>query len=403
MTSQTKHRLVNAVRIVVCVAGLFYIGWQITWHDYVRDRSEPVKGRTAPRFRLIAEYPDHVVVAKPDGSHRDIPRSQLGPNDIERGLPSMLHYMSGWLTVLAAVLFIPVLMICSFRFVVVMATQGVRLSVWEAIKITYAGAFLNFAMPGSTGGDLYRAYCVTRHTHRKTEAATAVFIDRVIGLSSLMILGGAMSVVGWAWRLNIGWAARIIGGILVAMVIGAALFFSHTFRRLIRYEKILQRLPLSHQFQRVDQAFFVLSRQKRKVGVAVVLTVVLQLFAIASFIIVAMALGMRTDSLPPYLVYLPLGIVVRAIPISIQGAGPMDWCFQRFFVDAGLGTPQQVQVLAVAVRLLDLLWAIPGVLVLITGRELPPKNFAAESDDKSLSDGSLQPPSESATPSELKL
>jgi glycosyltransferase 2 family protein len=387
MTPQTKHRLTNAVRIAVCIGGLIYIGWQITWHDYVRVRAEQGKAKTAPRYRLVAEYDDHVTVLAADGRQRSIPRSELGPVDIERGLPSMLRRMSGWLTGLAAACYLPVLFICSLRFIVVMSIQGVRLSVWEAVKITYAGAFLNFAMPGSTGGDLYRAYCVARRTDRKTEAATAVFIDRVIGLSSMMMLGGAMSLVGWAIHLEIGWAARAIGLMLVLMIVGAGLFFSQTFRRLIRYDRILQRLPLSHQFQRIDQAFFVLSHHKRKVALSLLLTVILQLFAMVALVIVAAALGMKTDSLPAYLVYLPLGMVVRAIPVSIQGAGPMDWCFQRFFVDSALGTPQQVQVLAVAVRLFDLLWAIPGVLVLLTGTELPPKDYATESDeDKSLSD-----------------
>ena len=52
-----------------------------------------------------------------------------------------------------------------------------------------------------------------------------------------------------------------------------------------------------------------------------------------------------------------------------------------FFVGGGLGNPSQVQILALAVRLLDLFWALPGILVLLTGRELPPKDFATDSDD----------------------
>lgn len=394
MSPNSKRRLINALRIVVCIGGLIYIGWHIPWHDYVRLRPEPGSTKSAQRCRLVAEHDDHVTIRTPEGADRDVPRSRLGQMDIERGLPSMFRDMSAGLTLLAAVFFIPVLMLCSLRFVVVLATQGVRLSIWEGVKITYAGAFLNFAMPGSTGGDLYRMYCVARRTDRKTEAATAVFIDRIIGLSSLMIMGGVMSLLGWAMKLNIGWAARAIGAILVMMVIGAGLFFSRTFRRLIRYDKILQRLPFSHQLQRIDQAFFVLSSQKRRVAVGLLFTVVLQLFALVALIFIARALGMKTDPFAPYLVYLPLGMVVRAIPVSIQGAGPMDWCYQRFFVDSGLGTPPQVQVLAVAVRLLDLLWAIPGVLVLLTGGELPPKDFAEEPESvKPVQDSVLSPKS----------
>ncbi len=386
MTAKVKQHLMNGVRIVVCVAGLFYIGYQITWSDYVRITDPAAPHAKAVRCPLVAEYEDRVSYRTPDGRVQDISKDKLDPKiGIERGLPTMIRHMDGRMTLLAALTFIPVLMICSVRFVVIMATQGIHLSIWEGIKITYAGAFLNFAMPGATGGDLYRAYCATRHTHRKTEAVTAVFIDRVIGLGSLMIIGGFMSLVGWAFRLNIGWAARAIGALLLVMIVGGTLYFSRTFRRLIRYERILQRLPLSHQLQRVDQAIFTLSNQKRRVVIAALLTATLQMTALVSLVLVAKALGMRTDSITPYLVYLPLGMVVRAIPVSIQGAGPMDYCYQRFFVDSLMGTPQQVQVLALAVRLLDLLWAIPGVLVLLTGKELPPKDFLDESDSSATS------------------
>lgn len=338
MSPRAKQYLFNGIRIAVCAFGIYYIVRQLAGED----------------------------------------------------VHTSLGQMSTGLTIAAVVAFAPVLMICSFRFVVVMATQGVHLSVWEAIKLTYAGAFLNFAMPGATGGDLYKAYCVTRVTQRKTEAVTAVFVDRAIGLSSLMIIGGVMSLVGWALRLEVGWAARAIGGILVALIVGAGLFFSHRFRKLIRYEKIISRLPLSHQFQRIDQALFVLRSHKRKVAAALGLTVGLQVVAMISLTLVAAALTMNTESLVPYFVYIPLGMVIRAIPISIQGIGPMDGVYKLFFVDSGLGTALQVQILALSVRLLDLFWAIPGVLVLLTGRELPPKDFGDEgSDGNSISNSGL--------------
>jgi len=340
MSPRLKRYLFSGLRIAVCACGVYYIARQLT-----------------------------------------------GEN-----LPGLLSQMDGWLALAAVVIYAPVLLICGLRLVVLMAIQDIRLTAWEAIKITYAGGFLNFAMPGATGGDVYKAYCAARCTDRKTEAVMAVFLDRVIGLGSLMLIGGVMSMVGWALQLNIGWAARAIGALLVAMIVGASLFFSHRVRALIRYEEILKRLPFSHQLQRIDQAVFILRRQKRKVAIAAGLTIALQSFAMVALMFVAAALGMKMDSPVPYLVYFPLGMVIRSIPISIQGIGPMDGCYELFFVGGGLGTAAQTQVLALAVRLLDLLWAIPGILVLLTGRELPPKDFADdESDSKPILDNELRP------------
>ncbi len=328
--SRARKYIFNGIRFGVCAAGICYIAWSLSGED----------------------------------------------------LGERLARMDPGLTVAAVLIFAPVLMICSARLVVVMATQEIHLSIWQGIKLTYAGGFLNFAMPGATGGDLYKAYCVTRWTHKKTEAVTAVFLDRVIGLGSLMMIGGIMSVVGWSLRLEIGWAAEAVGGILLVMIVGACLFFSHWVRDLIRYEKILRRLPLSHQLQRIDQAVFTLRKQKRKVAAALGLTVLLQLVAMVSLMFVAAALDMNTSSWVPYFVYFSLGMVIRSIPISIQGFGTMDVCYKLFFVGGGLGAEWQALVLALSVRLLDLAWAlVPGILVLLTGGELPPKDFGEEADN----------------------
>ncbi|MBN1347613.1 MAG: flippase-like domain-containing protein [Phycisphaerae bacterium] len=329
MAPRAKSLLFNGIRITVCAFGAYYIYLQLTSGD----------------------------------------------------VTTSLSQMDARLVIAAALIWSPIYLICSWRLKVVMGTQDIHMTFWEAVKLTYAGSFLNFAMPGSTGGDLYKAYCITRLTHKKTEAVAAVFLDRVIGLSSLVVIGGLMSVVGWAVGLDIGWAARVIGGLLLAMIVGAGLFFSHTVRGLIRYDKILERLPFGNQLRRIDGAVFILRAQKRKVAKALGLTILLQLLAIIALIAVAKSLRMNTDSSVPYLVYLPLGFVIRAVPISIQGIGPMDGCFKLFFVDSGLGDQAKVQILALAVRLLDLVWALPGALVLLTGRELPPKDFGQQVED----------------------
>lgn len=326
MTPRTKSLLFNAVRIGVCALGVWFIYRQLTGAD----------------------------------------------------LTNALKQMDLRWVVLATIIWAPIYLICSLRLVVMMATQGVKIGLWEAVKLTYAGGFLNFAMPGATGGDVYKAYCVTRGTDRKTEAVMAVFLDRVVGLTSLVLIGGVMSVLGWALRLDVGWAAQVIGGLLVAIIVGSGLFFSRRVRALIRYEKLLSLLPFSDQIRRIDQAVFILRSQKRKVATALLLTFGLQMIAIVALIMVAVALGMKTDNVVPYFIYLPLGMVIRAVPISIQGIGPMDGCYKLFFVDTGLGTNVQVQILALSVRLFDLIWALPGGLVILTGREMPPKEFAED-------------------------
>ena len=76
----------------------------------------------------------------------------------------------------------------SIRFKWMVRAQEIELSTWEAMKLVYAGNFLNFVALGSTGGDVFKAYYVSTHTPRKTEAVTTVVLDRAVGMVGIVVI-----------------------------------------------------------------------------------------------------------------------------------------------------------------------------------------------------------------------
>ena len=119
---------------------------------------------------------------------------------------------------------------CAIRLVCMLGVQQVKLSLWNAIKLTFAGNFFNFALPGTTGGDLIKAYYITRFTHRKTEAVATVFLDRAVGLLGLVLLAGVMIVFTRdpSQFAELGWS---MAGICLILAIGAIVVFSSRIRR----------------------------------------------------------------------------------------------------------------------------------------------------------------------------
>ena len=57
-------------------------------------------------------------------------------------------------------------------------------------------------------------------------------------------------------------------------------------------------------------------------------------------------------------------------PISYQGGGTMDGALQIFFQGV-YGNYSQILFVGFAIRILQLLWSLPGVLVPITGSHRP--------------------------------
>src|ERR1017187_9966737 len=79
------------------------------------------------------------------------------------------------------------------RWRLVLEAQGLELSLARATRISLVAQFFNSFLLGSTGGDLIKAYYAARETHhKKTEAVTTVFVDRLVGLWSMLLFAGLM-------------------------------------------------------------------------------------------------------------------------------------------------------------------------------------------------------------------
>ena len=366
---------------MVCVVALAWVLWGVTWHD----SATTADGR---EHRLLGQT-DTAVTLLMDGGEHDVALDELARNDedqpkISYGLRSVWQKCNKSILLLCAVLFFPVTPIQSLRFQWMLKAQGIHITWWESMKFCYAGNFFNFATPlGTTGGDVVRAYYVSLHTEHKTEAVVTVFLDRVVGLVSLVLIGlVAMLLKPDDERLRqlSYWAY----GVLVLLALGAAVVMSRRIRTVVRPGRFLDRLPMAHQLRRIDKATMRMRERKGLVLACLVLTFVLQIVALASFVVAAKALHMKWSlgTLNAYFAYISGGLVVAAIPISPMGLGTMEAAFKQFFLGT-YGNLSQVLYLAMAVRLVQLLWALPGMLVPLMGAHLPPPEKLAQFKEES--------------------
>ncbi len=83
--------------------------------------------------------------------------------------------------------------ITSLRWHMLLETLEIHIGRWRTFVLNMVGAFYNTFMPGSTGGDLVKAYYASLHTTHRVRAIISVVVDRVLGLLALVILGGVMS------------------------------------------------------------------------------------------------------------------------------------------------------------------------------------------------------------------
>ncbi|UCG17595.1 MAG: flippase-like domain-containing protein [Phycisphaerales bacterium] len=389
MAPKAKKLIITSLRITIGVVAL----WWVLRNVKLDDRVTLPDGRTA---RILHRGDSHVRLEyDDDASREDLPLGRLARNDngelaIDYGLKSILRHARKVHLLWAIIIFSPVPFLQSLRFLMMFRAQDIRLSFWECTKLCFAGNFLNFVALGTTGGDLVKAYYVCLHTDRRTEAVTTILLDRIVGLTGLVALVG-LTILLFAHDARLDAFGSVSAFFLVAVVAGSTLLVSEQARRLVH--RIVPRplpnrapddsddgppstssLPsravasLASHARRVDQTTQRLIKHKPMVLGTVLVTMALQLIALTSWQAIVHALHMpwNVSKIGDYYAYLGSANVVAAIPITPQGIGTVEAYYQEFLAGNGV-TVSQVLCLAMATRLLLLLWSLPGALLTMTG------------------------------------
>jgi len=365
-TKPARRRAIAALRIAIALGALGFVMASVE----LDDRVGLVSGETL--VGRVYEQPDGLRVVGLDGVEHRLARAEDGTLDVQLGLRTVWH-TSRWDLALAAVLFfIPVTFMLGWRFQLVLRTQDIALGYLDAVKLTFAGSFLSFVpfLLGAYGGDVFKAYFVSLHTDRKTEAVTSVFLDRMLGLGGVIVIVTVGALVSPPGSLVRGFLWPMVG-LLALGAVGAAVYTSSALRAALP-DSWRQRVPWRDQVRRVDGAAQRLARHRGTVAVCISVAVVRQLAAFASYILVAWALGMSigVDDLVAVCAYFAAGVAVGAIPVSPQGLGTVELAYAIFFAD--YGTPSQILCLALGVRLVHMLGTLPGLFIVLMGAYRPP-------------------------------
>jgi len=366
MLSGKKRKLLFlVVRVLVSVCLLVFIYKKIEFQDTVHlENGDVVAGR-------LVESDDQRVVMIPNGTTE--PKS-IAVEEVARrgeepwvdpGLITVVTKSNKGLLVLSFLMIGLCPAIAAFRWRVLLATQGVRLSYGRAAKLCFIGQFFNNFLIGLTGGDLMKAYLITKETHHKAKGALSVFVDRVVGMMALAIIAAAFMTVNLG-REEIRAAAIFVYAFLGALVLFMLAVASAHFRKLFHIQKLLRFMPLRKLVEEVEEA---LTEYRNNKG-AVVATVLISLVSHSLMVLVnygvGRALGIRGLGLVQYFALVPMVIIISAIPISLAGWGWGETQYTFFFGSVGVPGTQAI-ALSVAVRLYMAAWSLLGAAFYLFG------------------------------------
>jgi glycosyltransferase 2 family protein len=85
------------------------------------------------------------------------------------------------------------LILTYLRWYLLVWAQDLPFRVQDALRLGFIGYLFNYVAPGAVGGDLIKASMIAREqSERRLVAVATVFLDRVVGLIGLLVLGSVM-------------------------------------------------------------------------------------------------------------------------------------------------------------------------------------------------------------------
>jgi uncharacterized protein (TIRG00374 family) len=108
-------------------------------------------------------------------------------------LVSTLARLNPWVFAAAVGIFLFAQLLFVMRWRLLLRVLSIHIGLGIGLKLHFLGWFYNNCLPSSVGGDLLRAWYVTKHVEsdKRTDAALSVFFDRIVGLSGMFIMAAA--------------------------------------------------------------------------------------------------------------------------------------------------------------------------------------------------------------------
>lgn len=224
----------------------------------------------------------------------------------------------------AGILYVMSQGVSATRWQVLLRSRGVAVPWRTLFSIYLVGMFFNNFLPTSLGGDLVRGVDLYRVTGKLDVTISSIFLDRVLGVVALLILGDL------AWGLGIATGTVLDAGLMAVVcltgftgVLLALSFFILNSKGVLIVTKLLRRVRV-FRFGRKLAGYFrsvrAYRRQPRVLGQAIFLSLCVQLLNIAVYYVLMTMLGVTLTWWHLFL-FFPVVTLMSMLPISFNGLG----------------------------------------------------------------------------------
>jgi uncharacterized protein (TIRG00374 family) len=274
--------------------------------------------------------------------------------------------------------------IVATRWYLLLRLQSIDIGLIPAIKLTFLGFSYNNFLPSSVGGDVLRAWYVTKHTPKRLEAVLSVFIDRLIGLSGLFLsaITAYLLFPKTTVAENLTLTSKSLPDLLtkykwvifalsaaIAAIFIVAVLLPKT-RRLLKLGYTYTITTGKHILVKLSKAAFLYCCRPMWMLGFLAMTLFCQTIFVFGLWLVGRELGI-TVGFVYYLVFIPISWVIGMLPISIGGFGVVEGALVLLFVQLAGVNRDNAFAMAICQRFLFWAVSLPGLFIHMVGAHVP--------------------------------
>ncbi len=241
-----------------------------------------------------------------------------------------------------------------------LSADGVVLSLFELTISYMSGTFCNLFLPSNIGGDTYRVYDIARQSNDAARSAASVFADRLSGFAALVTLCLLSSMYA---AVQMGNYQLMIIPVLLALVfffLLAALVKQEPLRILLRLSRLDRYPAVKRISEKLFLSFTCYGSNGGLIVKVMLLSFTFQLSVITVVFLMACSLGAEVAYFY-FIAFVPLIMIMEALPISIFGIGVRDYGYVFFFTQVGM-SDIETRTLAIYFTVTAILYSLAGGL-----------------------------------------
>ena len=249
-------------------------------------------------------------------------------------------------------------LLAGYRWYIVMHMIQFSQSKLFYIKSYFKGSFFNQGLPTSIGGDAIRVLDVAATGQRKRDAFIGVFIDRILGLTGLLLLNLIANNLapdllpkGMYWLIN---------GIILAGLTG------FTFLTLLHNIQFFRQWRLTAYVLRISDNLKRVLKDFKAVSLQMFIGIVIHLFSMINIFFVGQSVGLDYNLLT-FSVIVPPVILLTLVPVSLAGWGVREGAMIGLFTLIGADN-SIVLSMSILYGIILIIASLPGLQVYISGR-----------------------------------